>query len=63
VVNIPTIFCSWTNGKAASRKAIDLVSVFEGVAQHARGQIDAAELQELEERVCRLAVLFWHVYC
>jgi len=42
---------------ARSRKAIDLVSVFEGVAQHARGQIDAAELQELEERVARLAVL------
>jgi len=41
---------------ARLRKA-DLVSVFEGVAQHARGQIDAAELQELEERVADLVLV------
>ncbi|WP_323713069.1 dihydroxy-acid dehydratase [Gloeocapsopsis dulcis] len=54
-VNIPTIFVSggpMAAGRTAQGKAIDLVSVFEGVAQHARGQIDAAELQELEQEGC-----------
>jgi dihydroxy-acid dehydratase len=54
-VNIPTIFVSggpMAAGRSAQGKAIDLVSVFEGVAQHARGQIDEAELQDLEKNAC-----------
>ena len=51
-VNIPTIFVSGGPMKAgadAQGKAIDLISVFEGVGAHAAGTIDDARLEELEK--------------
>jgi dihydroxy-acid dehydratase len=54
-VNIPTIFVSGGPMKAgadAQGKAIDLISVFEGVGAHAAGTIDDARLEELEAGGC-----------
>jgi dihydroxy-acid dehydratase len=54
-VNIPTIFVSGGPMKAgadAQGKAIDLISVFEGVGAHAAGTIDDARLEELEVGGC-----------
>jgi dihydroxy-acid dehydratase len=53
--NIPTIMVSggpMAAGHTADGKVCDLVSVFEGVAAHEQGDIDEAELQELEECAC-----------
>jgi len=53
--NIPTIFVSGGPMKAGcstSGKAIDLVSVFEGVAEHGQGKINDAELTSIEENAC-----------
>ncbi|HEY3285831.1 MAG TPA: dihydroxy-acid dehydratase [Gemmatimonadaceae bacterium] len=54
-VNIPTIFISggpMQAGADRAGRAIDLVSVFEGVGQHAAGTIDDARLEELETFAC-----------
>ena len=54
-VNLPTIFVSggpMAAGRDSSGSAIDLVSVFEGVGQHASGRIDDARLEDLEKHAC-----------
>ncbi len=54
-VNVPTIFISggpMSAGVDRSGRKIDLVSVFEGVGQHAAGTIDDARLLELEAFAC-----------
>ncbi len=54
-VNIPTIFISggpMPAGKTPDGKAIDLVSVFEGVGAFSAGKIDEEELTMLEKFAC-----------
>ncbi len=54
-VNIPTVFVSggpMAAGVDRAGKAIDLITVFEGVGQRAAGTIDAARLEELETLAC-----------
>jgi len=54
-VNLPTIFVSggpMAAGVDRSGQKIDLISVFEGVGQHAAGKIDGARLLELESLAC-----------
>ncbi len=53
--NIPTVFVSggpMAAGRMPDGRAIDLVSVFEGVAAHGQGNIDEAELRCIEENAC-----------
>jgi len=54
--NVPTIFVSggpMATGKSAKTgKAIDLISVFEGVAGRAAGTVTAEELDDLERHAC-----------
>ena len=54
-VNIPTIFVSggpMAAGRMPDGRAVDLISVFEGVGAHRSGQIDDQELKLLEDRAC-----------
>jgi dihydroxy-acid dehydratase len=54
-VNLPTIFVSggpMQAGRDRAGKKIDLISVFEGVGQHASGKIDDQRLTELETLAC-----------
>src|SRR5688572_26621970 len=54
-VNLPTVFVSggpMRAGRDRSGKKVDLISVFEGVGQHAAGTIDDARLEELELTGC-----------
>ncbi len=54
-VNIPTIFASGGPMKAGRTKdgrVVDLISVFEGVAEHKQGKISDEELEELECKGC-----------
>jgi len=54
-VNIPTIFASGGPMKAGMTKEgriVDLISVFEGVAEYKQGSIDEAQLEELECAGC-----------
>ncbi|MCY0875170.1 MAG: dihydroxy-acid dehydratase [Firmicutes bacterium] len=54
-VNIPTVFVSggpMKAGKTAAGKAVDLVSVFEGVGAYQAGKISEAELTDIEEHGC-----------
>ena len=54
-LNIPTIFVSggpMAAGKTADGKAVDLISVFEGVAEFNAGKIDEEQLKELEHIGC-----------
>ncbi|MDH4240377.1 MAG: dihydroxy-acid dehydratase [Phycisphaerae bacterium] len=54
-LNIPTIFVSggpMAAGKTKAGKAIDLISIFEGVAQFNAGKIDEEQLKELEHTAC-----------
>ena len=54
-VNIPTIMVSggpMKAGRAADGRALDLISVFEGVAARNRGAIGDAELEAIEESAC-----------
>jgi len=54
-LNIPTIFVSggpMAAGKTKDGRAVDLISIFEGVAQLAAGKIDEAQLKELECTGC-----------
>ncbi|NLF24237.1 MAG: dihydroxy-acid dehydratase, partial [Deltaproteobacteria bacterium] len=53
--NIPTIFVSggpMVAGRGPDGSAIDLISVFEAVAQHGRGAISDEDLQRMEEEAC-----------
>jgi len=54
-VNIPAIFISggaMPAGRTADGKAVDLISVFEGVGQHAAGKINDEQLKALEDVAC-----------
>lgn len=54
-LNIPTIFVSggpMKAGRTSDGRAIDLVSVFEGVGAYKAGRITEAELKELEDKGC-----------
>ncbi|MFP4500524.1 MAG: dihydroxy-acid dehydratase [Candidatus Hydrogenedentota bacterium] len=53
--NIPTVFVSGGPMAAGRRKdgsAIDLITVFEGVGAHKKGELSDAELKELEQTAC-----------
>ena len=53
--NVPTIMVSggpMAAGHMPDGKAVDLISVFEGVAAHKRGTINDQGLQSLEEHAC-----------
>lgn len=54
-VNIPTVFVSggpMKAGKTSTGKAVDLVSVFEGVGAFQAGKITESELTDIEEHGC-----------
>jgi dihydroxy-acid dehydratase len=54
-LNIPTIFISggpMAAGKTKDGKAVDLISIFEGVAQLSAGKITEEQLKELERTAC-----------
>jgi len=54
-LNIPTIFVSggpMAAGKTKNGRAVDLISIFEGVAQLNAGKIDEDQLGELERSAC-----------
>lgn len=54
-LDIPTIFVSggpMATGRTPQGKAVDLISVFEGVGAYQAGKIDAAQLKELEDYAC-----------
>ncbi len=54
-VNIPTIFVSggpMRAGKTKDGKAIDLISVFEGVGEYKEGKISEEDLKHIEENAC-----------
>jgi dihydroxy-acid dehydratase len=53
--NIPTLMCSggpMAAGKTPEGQVVDLISVFEGVAQHEKGTIDDSQLSTLEKSAC-----------
>ncbi|MFA5783274.1 MAG: dihydroxy-acid dehydratase [Phycisphaerae bacterium] len=53
--NVPTLFVSggpMAAGKTKEGKAVDLISVFEGVAQFNAGNIDEQQLDQLEHTGC-----------
>ena len=53
--NIPTIMCSggpMAAGKTPEGQVVDLISVFEGVAQHQKGTIDDSQLSSIEKSAC-----------
>jgi dihydroxy-acid dehydratase len=53
--DIPTIFVSggpMLAGKTAAGRTVDLISVFEGVAEHRLGNLSAEGLKELEDSGC-----------
>lgn len=53
--NIPTIFVSggpMAAGKTKSGRAVDLITIFEGVGAYKKGEMSDAELDELEEKSC-----------
>ncbi len=54
-LNIPTIFVSggpMKAGKTGDGKTVDLISIFEGVAEFNAGRIDEEQLKELERTGC-----------
>jgi len=54
-LNIPTIFVSggpMAAGKMKDGRTVDLISLFEGVAQFNAGKIDEEQLKELEHTCC-----------
>jgi dihydroxy-acid dehydratase len=54
-LNVPTIFVSggpMVAGKTGDGKAVDLISIFEGIAEFNAGKIDEAALKELECTGC-----------
>ncbi len=54
-LNIPTIFVSggpMAAGKTSDGKTVDLISIFEGVAEFNAGKIDERTLKELEHTGC-----------
>jgi dihydroxy-acid dehydratase len=57
-LNIPTIFVSggpMAAGRTKDGKAVDLISIFEGVAQFSAGKISEQQLKELEAMACPAA--------
>jgi dihydroxy-acid dehydratase len=57
-LNIPTIFVSggpMAAGRTKDGKAVDLISIFEGVAQFNAGKISEQQLKELEAVACPAA--------
>ena len=53
--NVPTLMVSggpMSAGRMPDGRSVDLISVFEGVAAHKRGNIDDQGLQSLEEHAC-----------
>ena len=53
--NVPTLMVSggpMAAGRLPSGKTVDLISVFEGGAEHQRGKMDDKGLQDLEECAC-----------
>jgi dihydroxy-acid dehydratase len=54
-VNIPTIMVSggpMAAGKMPDGRAVDLISVFEGVAAHGKGAMSDSELEAVEKHAC-----------
>ena len=54
-LNVPTIFVSggpMAAGKTKDGKTVDLIGIFEGVAQLSAGKIDEDQLAELERSAC-----------
>ena len=54
-LNVPTIFVSggpMKAGKTGDGKTVDLISIFEGVAEFNAGRIDEEQLKELERTGC-----------
>ncbi|MBW8001413.1 MAG: dihydroxy-acid dehydratase [Planctomycetes bacterium] len=54
-LNIPTIFVSggpMAAGKTKDGRTVDLISIFEGVAEFNAGKIDESQLNELENSSC-----------
>jgi len=54
-LNLPTIYVSggpMKAGRAADGRAVDLISIFEGVAQFKMGKISQSQLDELEATGC-----------
>jgi len=54
-LNIPTIFVSggpMKAGKTKKGKKVDLISIFEGIAQFNAGKIDQAQLKDIEQAGC-----------
>ncbi len=54
-LNIPTVFVSggpMAAGKMKDGRAVDLISIFEGIAEFNAGKIDEAQLKELECAAC-----------
>ena len=54
-LNIPTIFVSggpMAAGRTKDGRTVDLISIFEGVAEFNAGKIDEAQLKELERTGC-----------
>jgi len=54
-INIPVIFVSggpMKAGKLSTGEKVDLISVFEGVGKHHRGEIDDKQLLEIENTGC-----------
>jgi len=54
-LNIPAIFVSggpMKAGKTKKGKEVDLISIFEGIAQFNAGKIDQAQLKEIEQAGC-----------
>ncbi len=54
-LDIPTIFVSggpMATGRTPQGKAVDLISVFEGVGAYQSGKINAKQLKELEDYAC-----------
>lgn len=54
-INVPTIFISggpMKSGRLSSGQKVDLISVFEGVGKYQRGEINKAQLDELEQQGC-----------
>ena len=53
--NVPTVFVSggpMLAGKTPDGRTVDLISIFEGVAQQAAGAIDDKQLETLERHAC-----------
>jgi len=53
--NVPTLFVSggpMEAGRTPSGRVVDLITVFQGVGEHARGKLTDEQLKELEDYAC-----------